>query len=157
MGATDSGIDRDVPVDQPGRVCFGEDRLQGPVPGAVFGVPGVALPHCLPRAKLLARQVSPGNPCPVAVNDAFDDLAVVSKRMPLPPRVGGQQGLDPFPLLVGQLAKSRLRPCHSDTVSRVTTQQWETRPSAETPPTGGGATPRAPPTGVGGARDGEPR
>ena len=79
--------------------------MQDPVPGAVTGVAGVTLPHCLPRPELLARQIPPRNACSVAVDDALDYPAVIAKRMPLPPFVRGQQGLDPLPLLICELAK----------------------------------------------------
>ena len=105
MSTADGGVDRDVPIDISSRVGVSQDCLQDPVPGPITGVAGMPLPHRLPRTELFAGQIPPRNPGSIAVGDTLDHLAIVAKRMPLPPFIRGQQGFDPFPLLVGELAK----------------------------------------------------
>src|SRR5699024_3190908 len=128
MSTADGGVDRNVPIDLSSRVGLSKDGLQDPVPGPITGVAGMPLPHRLPRTKLLAGQIPPRNPRSIPVGDTLDYLAIVAKRMPLPPFIRGQQGFDPFQPLVGELAKPSLRLTHTATFSRVIAYLWETRP-----------------------------
>lgn len=51
------------------------------------------------------REVPPRNARPVAEDTVLDHLVIGPKRMPLPPLVGGRQGLGLLPLLIGELPK----------------------------------------------------
>lgn len=79
MGTVDRRVDRHVPVNVTRSVGLGQDVREYAVPGAVGCVAAMPLPDGLPRA-IPFRQITPRDPGPVAVDDAFYDAAIVSER-----------------------------------------------------------------------------
>ena len=56
-----------------------------------------------------AGKVTPGDPAPVPVDDAFNNLTVAPERPAPPPVRTGQQRLDPGPLIITQNRCMRLQ------------------------------------------------
>jgi hypothetical protein len=108
VGSVDGRIYRDGPIDQPGGARFGQKPGMYPVPRPVGRVTAVPLPNRLPRTEL-RRKIPPGDAAAVAINDAFNDLAVAPERPPTPPVRTRQQRLDPGPLIITQNRRSRHR------------------------------------------------
>ena len=129
MRTRDRRIDRHRPVDLPGRVGLGEDLRQHPIPRPVTGVTAMPLPHRLPRAELLAGQVTPRDPGAEPVRDALHNPPVVTERVTTPPGIGRQQRSDPLPLRIREHPISRTRRPHPTRLPRTSRCIWETRPS----------------------------
>src|SRR5690625_4731367 len=70
MGPVDRGVDRYLPVDQPGPIGLSEQDRQDLVPGPVPAEEAMALPHRLPRPETLGH-IPPSDPGSVAVDDAL--------------------------------------------------------------------------------------
>lgn len=92
VGAGDRGIHADPPANFPGSIRLGQQPAQHPVPGAVPGVAAVALRHRLPRTEHVPRQVTPGSPGPIPVDDSLHHLAVVAERVARRPAFDGNNG-----------------------------------------------------------------
>ena len=131
MRTCDCRIDRHRPVDLPGRVGLGKDLRQHPIPRPVTGVTAMPLPHRLPRAELLAGQVTPRDPGAEPVRDALHNPPVVTERVTTPPGIGRQRRSDPLPLRIRKHPISRTRRPHPTRLPRTSRYIWETRPSAE--------------------------
>ena len=106
VGAVDRRVHRHSPVDVSGGVGLGQQDGVDSVPDPVRREAAVAFPHGLPRAELL-RQVPPGNPTPVPVSDALDDLSVVSERAAALAVGAGQQRLNAGPLIISKNLETR--------------------------------------------------
>src|SRR5690625_5493983 len=65
----------------------------------------MTLPHRLPGPEV-GREIAPGDPAPVTVDDPLDHLPMIPPRPPRPGALSGEQGLDRLPLGVGQHASS---------------------------------------------------
>ena len=106
MRTGDGGVHADLPVDQPGSIRVGQQLGQDPVPGAVPSQAPVPLPHRLPRTEL-RRQVTPGDPGAVPVDDPLDHLPVITKRLALLAIRRRHQRRDQFPLRVGHVPQDK--------------------------------------------------
>src|SRR5690625_897337 len=105
VSATDRGVDRDRPVKLTIRVGTDQQRIQDAVPGPIGGPGPMTLPHRLPGPEV-GREIAPGDPAPVTVDDPLDHLPMIPPRPPRPGALSGEQGLDRLPLGVGQHASS---------------------------------------------------
>src|SRR4051812_16674804 len=95
MSAVDRGVDAHRPVDPTLGVGEGQQRRQDVVPGSVGAKSPVTLPHRLPWTEL-HRQITPGDPGAIPVDDPLDHLPVITERAALPPAAARQQRGDLF-------------------------------------------------------------
>lgn len=109
VGPVDGRVHGHGPLDLAVGVGLSEQRCVDPVPDTLRCIAAVALPHGLPRSKLL-RQVPPRDPAPIPVRDAFYDLAVIAKRAPTLAIGTGQQRFNTGPLLIGKYLETRHQP-----------------------------------------------
>src|SRR5699024_12511445 len=79
MSTVDRGVHRYLPVDETGPVGLGEQRPQDLVPGPITTEAAVPLPDRLPRP-VARRQITPGDPGPVPVDDPLQDHPMVPVR-----------------------------------------------------------------------------
>jgi hypothetical protein len=123
MGSQHGGVDADIPGDQPGSVRpglqGGEDLLPGAVALPAPEQPVDGLPGPVPCGHVPPWRAGPGTPA-----DPVDELAIAPGGWPARLLAGGQQRLQPGPLLVGQVSSS-----HVGSISRGT-PTFETRPSS---------------------------
>ncbi len=129
VGTDDRGVHADRPPEHRGGVGLDQKSSQDVVPGAVSAVAAVPLPQRLPRPEL-GRDVSPGKPAPIPVDDPLEHPAVIAERAPATPLGGGQQRRQTGPLGIGQDSGAR----HRSSIAHPGPPIWETRPSSPRPP-----------------------
>ncbi|ALM36625.1 hypothetical protein SFR_5864 [Streptomyces sp. FR-008] len=101
MGPHDGGVDRDVPVDLPGRIGLGLDPLEQAFPGSVGRPQAVTFVDRLPRTEPF-RQVTPLNAGPHPVQNPVDHLPVIPPPATTPV-TDRQKRPQPFPLGIRQI------------------------------------------------------
>jgi hypothetical protein len=123
MRAGDRRVHRDGPIYAPTRICDRQQPIQHPIPGPVRSQPVMPCPHRLPRPEH-HRQIPPGDPRPIPIDDALDHRPRVRERPPLTSRPPRQQPLDQRPLGIREQLKSR----HATRLTPPTTNICQTRP-----------------------------
>ncbi len=94
MGADNRRVDHGVFV-----VGVFRQMLENPLPDAAFAPARVArMDH--PEIPEPLRQVAPGDPGAVTVQNGFDEEPVILGRAADMPLASGKKALDPFPLIV---------------------------------------------------------
>jgi hypothetical protein len=125
MRAGDRRVHRDGPIYAPTRICDRQQPIQHPIPGPVRSQPVMPCPHRLPRPEH-HRQIPPGDPRPIPIDDALDHRPRVRERPPLTSRPPRQQPLDQRPLGIREQLKSR----HATRLTPPTTNICQTRPKS---------------------------
>ena len=93
------------------------------VPGAITCIAAMPLPQRLPRPEL-GRDITPGQPAPIPVDDPLHNSPRVAKRPPTTPVRRGQERGQTGPLSVGQDSSTR----HRSSIAHPARPVWETRP-----------------------------
>ena len=108
LGATGSlrGVHGHLPVDQSSSVSLREQPGHNGVPRTVATETSVTFPDGLPRTERF-RKVTPGNPRPIPIDDAFQNAAVVLERTTRAVLRGRHQRLEASPLTVRQHGSTR--------------------------------------------------
>ena len=94
MGAYDRGVDHHVFV-----VVITRQQLENAFENSALRPPAEALMNHLPAPETL-WQITPGNPCPVSVQDRIDEQSIVGCGAADMALASGQKILDPIPLVV---------------------------------------------------------
>lgn len=94
MGAYDRGVDHHVLV-----VVITSQQLENPLENAALRPPAEALMNYLPAPETL-RQIAPGNPRSVPVQNHIDEQSIVGRSTPDMALASRQKILDPLPLVV---------------------------------------------------------
>ena len=106
VGAVNRGVHGHLPIDQSSSVGLREQQGHNRVPRTVATETSVTFPDGLPRTKRF-RQIPPGNPRPIPINDAFQNAAVVLERTTRAILRGRHQRLEASPLTVRQHGSTR--------------------------------------------------
>ena len=129
MSTIDRAVHRHVPIDLSVRIRLSKNPSKDSIPGAIAGIAAMTLPHCLPRAETVPRQIPPRDPDPIAVHDSFDDLPIAAEPATALALIRRQQRRYPPPLLVSEHLESVPNLSHQPRMASPTTLNWETRPS----------------------------
>lgn len=111
MSTDNRRVHRHRPVDRSDGVRAGEKSLKDMVPGAVTSQASMPGPDRLPRTEYL-WYIAPGDPTPVAVDNAFDHRSGIGEGTTTPAGPDGEQIRDRGPLRV----RERLESSHPDII-----------------------------------------
>jgi hypothetical protein len=94
MSAYDRGVDHHVFV-----VVITRQQLENALENSALRPPAEALMNDLPAPETL-RQITPGNPCSVSIQDRIDEQSIVGGGAADMALASGQKILDPIPLVI---------------------------------------------------------
>ena len=124
MRASDRGVHRKRPINDPRRVGRSGQLRQHLVPGALRRQAVMPGPYRLPRPEDL-RQIAPRDPAPVPVDDRLYHRPRVGELPPRPTRGTRQHPLDQRPLRI----RKHLKPRHEIRLPADQLNLCQTRPS----------------------------